>query len=97
MKSIEILPSALLDLEKGYVFYELQENGLGDYFQESLFSDIESLKIYAGIHRKLYGYHFMLSKRFPYGIYYLSEDSVIKIQAVLDCRRDPQWIKKQLK
>lgn len=97
MKNIIILPSALRDLEQGYVFYEYQESGLGDYFQESLFSDIESLKIYGGIHPKRYGYYMVLSNRFPYGIYYLKRGETIKVQAVLDCRKDPHWIKKHLK
>lgn len=93
---IVILPSALKDLEDGYIFYEKQENGLGEYFQESLFSDIESLRLYAGIHRKVYGLHRLLSYRFPYAIYY-SQNETIEIRAVLDCRRNPKWIKKKLK
>lgn len=100
MKQIIILPSALKDLEDGYSFYEFQERGLerglGDYFQESLFSDIESLRLYGGIHRQVFGYHALLSKRFPYKIYYLKESDTIKIQAVLDCRRDPKWLKTEL-
>jgi hypothetical protein len=34
---ILILPSARDDLSDGFEFYERQEAGLGDYFQESLF------------------------------------------------------------
>lgn len=51
------LPSAREDLAAGCDFYEQQEDGAGIYFLESLFSDIESLKLYAGIHRKVFGYH----------------------------------------
>jgi hypothetical protein len=47
--TVLILPSARDDLSKGFDFYERQEEGLGNYFQESLFSDIESLRLYAGI------------------------------------------------
>jgi hypothetical protein len=47
---IKILRSAQNDLLESYYFYELQQDGIGDYFLESMFSDIESLKIYAGIH-----------------------------------------------
>jgi hypothetical protein len=43
---IKILPSALEDLRRGWRFYEKQQEGLGDYFQDSLFSDIDSLQIY---------------------------------------------------
>ncbi len=46
---IQISESAYDDLDRGYLFYESQRESLGNYFQESLFSDIDSLKIYAGI------------------------------------------------
>ena len=39
---IKILPSALDDLRCGWDFYERQQIGLGDYFQDSLFSDVDS-------------------------------------------------------
>jgi hypothetical protein len=52
---ILILPSARDDLADGFAFYERQEAGLGNYFLESLFSDIESLRLYAGIHPKQFG------------------------------------------
>lgn len=52
-----ILPSARDDLDNGYRFFEQQEEGLGDYFFDSLFSDIDSLRLYAGIHQKVFGYY----------------------------------------
>ena len=42
---IEILDKAEDDLVAGFQFYEAQESGLGAYFLESLYSDIESLKL----------------------------------------------------
>ena len=39
----------------------------------------------------------MLSKRFPFGIYYEMEDDVVYVYAILDLRRDPLWIWKQLR
>jgi hypothetical protein len=62
---IKILESAKQDLLEGYYFYENQKEGLGEYFLDSLFSDIESLHLYAGIHQKFFGFYRMLSKRFP--------------------------------
>jgi len=43
---------------------------VGEYFLDSLFSDIDSLALYAGSHRKVFGFHRLLAKRFPYAIYY---------------------------
>ena len=94
---IIILPSAKEDLAEGFAFYEKQEPGLGSYFLESLFSDIDSLRIYTGVHRKIFGYHRLLSKRFPFAVYYSVEAETINIRAVLDCRRDPAWIRARLK
>jgi hypothetical protein len=55
-----------------------------------LFSDIDSLVLYAGIHRKQFGYHRLLSKRFPFAIYYQMEAaSVAIVFRVLDCRQNP--------
>ena len=91
------LPSAKEDLAEGSAFYEDQEEGVGSYFLDSLFSDIDSLKIYAGIHRKVFGYHRLLCKRFPYAVYYSVESETVLVRAVLDCRRDPKWTRRQLK
>jgi hypothetical protein len=39
----------------------------------------------------------MLSKRFPYAIYYKMEDGYAVIYAVLDCRWRPSWTAQELK
>jgi len=36
----------------------------------------------------------MPSRRFPQSIYYLIEDDTATVYAVLDSRRDPQWVEK---
>ena len=71
---IKILISAVKDLEAGRQFYEKQGEGLGDYLFDTLFSDIDSLALFGGVHRKIYGYHRLLSRRFPYAIYYKIEN-----------------------
>lgn len=48
---LKILPSALGDLANGRAFYAKLGEGLGDYFLDSLFSDIDSLGLFGGIHR----------------------------------------------
>jgi plasmid stabilization system protein ParE len=94
---IRLLSSALDDLSEGRLFYEKQGEGLGEYFFDSLFSDIDSLMLYGGIHHKFSGYHRMLSKRFPYEIYYkLEDESVVVVWRVLDLRRDPIKIRQSL-
>ncbi len=81
----------------GFRFYELQAEGLGDYFLDSLWSDIQSLRLYGGIHTIHNGYHRLLSKRFPWAVYYCIEDGIARVRAVLDCRQNPKWISERLK
>jgi len=95
---IKILNSALEDLIDGYKFYERLDQGLGSYFLDSLFSDIDSLQLFAGIHQKYFGdYHRILSRRFPYAIYYKTGNDIVTVYAVLDCRQDSEKIKRRLK
>jgi plasmid stabilization system protein ParE len=93
---IQILDEAEEDLHAGREFYERQEPGVGDYFAAALAADIDSLVLFAGVHPKEFGFHRALSKRFPFGVYYLVEDAAIRIYAVLDLRRDPAWIRRRL-
>ena len=65
---VRLLAEALHDLEVGAQFYEAQQEGLGAYFLASLEADIESLKVFAGIHEKYRGFYRALSSRFPLAI-----------------------------
>ncbi len=94
---VRIEAPARNDLVQGYEFYEESEEGLGEYFLASLYADIESLRIFGGIHRKEYSsLHRALSRKFPFAIYYAVEMGEVVVKAVLDCRRDPSWIRKRL-
>jgi hypothetical protein len=66
---IRVAEEAEQDLVLGSRFYERQSPGLGEYFLDPLFADIESLLFYAGIHAKHFGHFRFLSKRFPFAIY----------------------------
>ena len=91
---IEILDIAMRDIQSGQQFYELQQEGLGAYFLDSLFSDIDALLLSGGVHQKFFGYFRALSKRFPYAIYYRISDHNVQVWRVLDCRQKPVRISK---
>jgi plasmid stabilization system protein ParE len=93
---IEVLSLAIQDIAAGRQFYERQQDGLGIYFMDALFSDIDSLLLYAGIHQQFFGYYRALSKRFPYAIYYRLNAETIQVWRVLDCRQNPARISKAL-
>jgi hypothetical protein len=87
---LRILPSAFDDLARGRIFYEQQGGkALGEYYFSTLFSDIDSLTLYAGIHGKIDDYFRLLSKRFPYAIYYKVNDDLLVVWLVVDCRENP--------
>ena len=94
---LSILELAEADLFDAFQFYERQASGIGRYFLDTLYSDIESLRLYAGIHRKVFGFHRVLSRRFPFAIYYICAESEVQIWRVLDCRKNPKSIYRQLK
>ncbi|OIP92919.1 MAG: hypothetical protein AUK55_08905 [Syntrophobacteraceae bacterium CG2_30_61_12] len=93
---VKILDAAETDLEDGYRFYERQSTGLGSYFLASLYSDIDSLSYFGGIHWVVLGYHRLLCKRFPFAVYYSLVHQEILVIAVLDCRRNPSWVREKL-
>ena len=97
IKDIVLLKEVAEDLQEGKNFYNKKEPGVGTYFLDSLIADIESLIIYAGIHIRKYGTYQMLSKRFPYAIYYDIKDEVAYVIAILPMRKDPGWIENKLK
>jgi hypothetical protein len=94
--AIRISTDVVDDLDNGKHFYDKLHYGAGNYFVDSLISDIESLVIYAGIHLKYSGVYRMLSRRFPYAIYYEFENNEIRVVAILPMRREPLWINHQL-
>jgi len=81
---LQLLNTAEDDLVAGFEFYEKQRAGLGEYFLDSLFSDIDSLLIFFGSHPEVFGHYRALSKRFPFAIYYQINGEIIKVKAVLD-------------
>ena len=94
---IRLTAAAEQDLLDGFVFYESQQETIGTYFLDSLYADIDSLIVYAGIHAKPVGrFHRALAKRFPFAIYYEFADQVVTVVAVLDCRQDPDSITARL-
>ena len=81
------------DIEKSRKF----SPNLGNYFHDSIVSDLDALTFYAGIHQKVFGFYRMLTKHFPYGIYYDIEGSLVIVHALLHTRQDPSAIVDRLR
>lgn len=92
---LRVLDAASQDLIDGCRFYEKQPSGLGSYFLDSLYSDINSLQLYVGMHAIFFErYHRALSKRFPFAIWPSGQE--VFIHAVLDCCRNPTWVREHV-
>ena len=70
IRAVIVLEEAAEDLEAGCSFYDEREPGVGRYFLDCLMSDLELLRLHAGIHSIHFGFHRLLSGRFPFAIYY---------------------------
>lgn len=93
---VELRAEARHDLLLGAVFYEQQREGLGAYFTDCLFADLARLEREGGMHEVVFGLHRKLSKKFPFAIYYQTDESVVDVIAVLDCRGNPDAIAARL-
>lgn len=92
-RNVDLLDEAERDLRAGEEFYNKRESGLGDYFVDSLFSDLSSLQLFAGIHAKHFSCYRLISKRFPFAVYYELEEKRVVVIAILDMRRKPNTIR----
>jgi len=81
------------DIEAAFEWYESEQLGLGLEFLDEVRASYGRIldgpfkyqELRSGIRRAL-------TRRFPYGIYFLVEDDLIVVIAVLDTARDPaEW------
>lgn len=96
MRRVVLLAEAAEDLEQARDFYNQQQAGVGEYCVSSLLADLESLTLYHGIHGRHHDCFRMLASRFPFGIYYLETAHETRVVAILDLRRNPSWIRRQV-
>jgi hypothetical protein len=54
---LRILRSAINDLQRGRDFYAKHGQDVGNHFLDSLFADIDSLALYAGVHVQFWGFY----------------------------------------
>lgn len=93
---IKVSDDAERDMESGWRFYEKQATGVGEYFLDTVHAEIDSLILYAGIHRIVHGMHRLLVQRFPFAIYYELQDDLVSVWAVFDCRSDPAKMRRKI-
>lgn len=63
--NVVTLKDAAEDLESGAQFYESCATGVGDYFLDSILSDLDSLVLFAGVHPIYFEFHRMPVEAIP--------------------------------
>ena len=96
MKRVIVLEEAAEDIEAARDFYDEIEQGIGDYFLRRMIEDLERLTALSGIQGLHFGFHRMLSEKFPFGSYYRETTDETQVFAILDLRREPTWIRSEL-
>lgn len=96
MRNVIILEEATQDIEQARDSYNEQEQGVGDYFSDSITTDILKLQRLSGIHAQHFEFFRMLGSTFRFGIYYRERDNDTQVIAILYLRRNPKWIRRQL-
>jgi toxin ParE1/3/4 len=88
---IIITPGAEADLDDAFQWYEEKSPGLGEDFIHCVDASLTSIQYNPWQYQKVYkNIRRALTHRFPYGIFYIIEESRIVVLAVLHAKRDPK-------
>jgi toxin ParE1/3/4 len=91
--TVIIRPEAESEIKEAYLWYEERRTGLGADFILCVEDGLEKIRsnpemypvVYKNIRR-------LLIRRFPYGIFYLTQLNIIMVLAVFHSQRNPkQW------
>lgn len=96
MKEVRLTAEAEEDLLAAVDFYELQEAGAGDLLFANILFELRRLRASHGFHRIRLGFHKISSTRFPHALYYTEIAREIIVVAIVDERRDPASIRRDL-
>jgi plasmid stabilization system protein ParE len=89
-----IRPEAEFDLAASYRWYEDKDAGLGEEFLRAVEASLHGIQKDPKTHQKIHKeIRRALTKRFPYGIFYLIDNDSVSVLGVLHARRDPAVIK----
>ena len=97
MRKVIVRDTAYSDISEIWEFYERQEFGAGDYFSANAGTVVDSLEVFHGIHPNRNGLFRALIPKFHHAVFYREHADHTEVIAVLDLRRDPKWIRRQLR
>ncbi|KXS52824.1 MAG: hypothetical protein AWU57_2789 [Marinobacter sp. T13-3] len=95
-REVRLTDEAIQDIDNAVNFYDQIEPGLGDYFFDSITTDVEALEFFGGLHQQRFGYYACPATRFPFIIYYSVRERHVDVVAILDTRENPLKTAQQL-
>lgn len=96
MLKLKLKPLAEIDITEAAIWYNFQRDGLGEEFLLALEAKFNEIKrnpyqfkiIYKNVRRAF-------PNRFPYGIFFIMEENIIYILAIVHTSRNPKTWKKR--
>lgn len=89
---IKVLSEAINDIDEAFLWYELNQVGLGDKFISSIEEAIEAISLNPSAYISIYSEtRRFLVHNFPYGVYYLTdiEKKEISVIGIIHFKRNP--------
>jgi plasmid stabilization system protein ParE len=86
-------PEAEADLAEAKDWYEAQREGLADEFRECIEEAMDRIRLMPELQVEIYkGVRRRLVRRFPFAVFYKTEETRIVVIAVMHARREPgRW------
>ncbi|MBF0537579.1 MAG: type II toxin-antitoxin system RelE/ParE family toxin [Nitrospirae bacterium] len=95
--SLRFLPEVEEDVFAGYKWYANKALGVGKEFLEIFYAHLSEISSNPLLYPKVYnGFRRCLLKKFPYAIYFMTEDNDIIVFGLFHCARNPDTIKTNL-
>ena len=92
-----IRSEARADLLEIFQWYQEQSPGLGFDFKLCVDEVFSKLQKHPSIYKKVYkDIRRVVTRRFPFGVFYIVESNTVIVLAVLHARRDPVSWKKRI-
>lgn len=94
MYSLRFLPEVEDDALVGYTWYQEKAYGLGEEFLRMFYACAGEIPRNPFLYSEIYGeFRRLLLRRFPYAIYFRSEDHEVIVCGLFHCARDPRSVK----
>lgn len=95
-RELILRPEAEADALEAYQWYNEQLSGLGDDFLAEIDRAIDTIRTNPELPQKLYReFRRVLTRRFPYAVFYAVRDDRIIVFAILHMARDPRLWRKR--